>query len=100
MISEQYRLAAKEWAAAEAAADLLEQSKSAVLAQHMIALGDLPVSKAEMQVKASPVWHEFIVELCEARARANLLKVKLEFVRMKFSEWQSKEATARAERRL
>ena len=99
-ISEQFRLVAKEWTQLDAAAHMLEESKSAVLSQKMIALGDMPVSKAEMQVKASLDWIDFIGKMVEARRAANLKKVQMEYIRMKFSEWQSKEATARAERRL
>lgn len=99
-ISEQYRLTAKEWVEADAAASLLEETKSAVLAQHMAAMGEMPVSKAEMAVKSTTQWHQYLSEMVEARKRANLLKVKLEWVRMKFMEWNSENATRRAEMKL
>tara|TARA_B110000503_G_scaffold139464_1_gene227917 strand:- start:277 stop:591 length:315 start_codon:yes stop_codon:yes gene_type:complete len=99
-ISEEYRIVAKNWVDAEAAASLLEDTKSAVLAQKMAALGDMPVSKAEMQVKASDDWTDFIEKMVEARKRANLLKVQLEYIRMRSSEWSSFEASKRAEMRL
>ena len=35
-LSEQYRLIAKKWVDAKAAADLLEESKTAVLSQRMV----------------------------------------------------------------
>jgi hypothetical protein len=99
-LSERFRVAAKEWAAADAAANLIEETKSATLAKMMIELGDLPVSRAEMIAKASAEWREHIKMMCDARAKATLLKVKLEYIRMRHSEWQSSEANARAERRL
>lgn len=99
-ISEQFRVVAKEWTTLDAAAHMLEETKSAVLSQKMVALGDMPVSKAEMQVKASLDWMDFIGKMVEARRAANLKKVQLEFIRMQFAEKQSAEATARAERRL
>lgn len=99
-ISEQYRIVAKQWVEADAAADLLEESKSAFLAQLMTKEGDLPVSRAEMNVKASEEWTGYIKRMVEARQRANLLKVKLEFLRMKFSEWNSEAANRRAEMKL
>lgn len=99
-LSEQYRIAAKEWVDAEAAASLLEDTKSAVLAQKMTALGDMPVSRAEMQIKASPEWTDHISKMIAARKHANWLKVKLEYLRMRASEWQSAEASKRAEMRL
>jgi hypothetical protein len=98
--SEQYRLAAKAWVAADAAANILEESKSAVLSQRQLALGDMPVSRAEMQVKASEEWHDYITKMVQAREAANLAKVRCEYLRMKFQEWSSREASARAERRV
>ncbi len=99
-ISEQYRLVAKRWVDAEAAASILEDTKSAFLSQRMAALGDMAVSKAEMTVKASDEWKQFIGGMIEARKSANLLKVQLEYLRMRSGEWQSAEATRRAEMKL
>ena len=99
-LSEQYRIIAKKWIDSEAAANLLEKTKDSFISQKMLALGDLPVSKAEMHVKASIEWTEFLDSMCAARRDANLLKVHLEYIRMRFSEQQSAEATARKERGL
>jgi hypothetical protein len=99
-LSEQYRVVAKSWVDAEAAASLLEETKSAVLARMMLAQGDMPVSRAEMNVKASDEWREFIQKMVEAREKAAFLKVKMEYIRMRASEQQSIEATKRAEMKL
>jgi 23S rRNA maturation mini-RNase III len=99
-LSEQYRIIAKKYVEADAAASILEESKSAVLAQWMADKGDMPVSRAEMIVKASQEWHSYIVEMVGARKQAALLKAQLEYIRMQFSEQQSKEATYRAEMKL
>lgn len=99
-ISEQYRLRAKQWVEAEKAASILEECKSAFLSQKMAALGDVPVSRAELNVKASPEWEDYVKSMVAARSSANLLKVNLEYLRMKGMEIQSAEATARAEARL
>jgi hypothetical protein len=99
-ISEQYRLAAKEWVDADRAASLLEDCKTPTLSQKMLALGDMPVSKAEMIIKGSPEWREYLEAMVEARTQANLLKVKTEWLKMRHSEQQSSEATARAEMKL
>jgi hypothetical protein len=99
-LSEQFRLSAKDWVALDFAANMLEESKSAVLSQRMAALGDMPVSRAELTVKASDEWHDYVTKMVRAREAANLAKVKLEWLRMKFSEWQSEAATKRAEMRL
>lgn len=99
-LSEQFRIIAKKWVDADAAANMLEESKSAFLSRKMAELGDMPVSKAEMTVKASGEWSEYIKSMVDARKQASLLKVQLEYIRMQFSEWQSGEATRRAEMRL
>lgn len=99
-LSEQFRLVAKRWVEADSAATLLEESKSAILAKLMADQGDMPVSRAEMNVKASEQWQDYIKSMVEAREKASLLKVQLEYIRMKFSEWQSYEATKRAEMKL
>jgi len=99
-LSERYRVTAKEWVELDHAARLMEETKSAVLSQQMNALGDMAVSKAELKVKGSDDWHKFIQAMVEARTSANLKKVELEWIRMRFSEQQSKEASARAEMRL
>lgn len=99
-VSERYARAARDWVEKDAAASLLEETKSAVLSQQMHALGDMPVSRAEMQVKASKEWADFIDKMVKAREAANLAKVRLEFLRMKFSEWQSEEANERLRAKL
>lgn len=99
-LSEQFRIFAKDWVDKDAAASMLEETKSAVLAQRMGALGDIPVNRAEQIVKGSQEWHDWIAGMVNARTAANLAKVKLEWVRMRFNEWQSEEATKRAEMKL
>lgn len=99
-LSEQYRLVAKRWVDADAAATLLEETKSAFLAKMMAAQGDMPVSKAEMRVKASDEWTDYVTKMVRAREQAALLKVQLSYIQMKFTEWNSATATRRAEMKL
>ena len=99
-LSEQYRIVAKQYIEANAAADILEELKSATLSQMMQNHASLPVSRAEMMVKSSSEWTDYINSMVEARKTSNLKKAQLEWIRMKFSEQQSREATERAERRL
>jgi predicted transcriptional regulator len=98
--SEQFRVTAKQWVELDRAATMLEETKSAVLSQRMTALGDMPVSHAERTVKGSVEWQDFIKTMVDARTQANLKKVQMEYLRMKFSEWQSENANKRAEMRL
>lgn len=99
-LSEQFRLIAKKWIDADSAASILEETKSAFLAQKMAEQGDVPVSRAEMAVKASGEWVDYVTSMVEARKKASLLKAQLEYIRMRFSEQQSFEATKRAEMKL
>jgi hypothetical protein len=102
--SEQFRLAAVDWVKLEKAAKLWEETKSAELSQRMGELfkkdQKLPVTKAEATVKATEEWKTFIENMVDARAEANMAKVQMEYLRMKFSEWNSSEATKRAEMKL
>jgi hypothetical protein len=98
--SERYREAAEDWVGKDTAANLLEECKSAVLSQKMIALGDIPVSHAERQVKASPEWYDYTTKTVKAREAANLAKVRMEFIKMRAMEEQSANANKRAEMRL
>lgn len=98
--SEQFRIAAKQWVELDKAANMLEETKSAVMSQRMAALGDIPVSHAERTVKSSDEWLDFIKTMVDARSNANLKKVQLEYLRMKFQEWSSENANRRAELRI
>jgi hypothetical protein len=99
-ISELYRLAAEEWVKLDGAARLLEETKTAVLSQMMASLGEMPVSRAELTVKSTDDWKEFVTEMVKARTAANEKKIEVEYLRMKFAEWNSNEANARIERKL
>ncbi|RYY67690.1 MAG: hypothetical protein EOO12_00090 [Chitinophagaceae bacterium] len=98
--SEQFRIVAKEWVDLDKAATMLEETKTLVLSQKIKAQGDIPHNRAEAEVKASPEWHDYVTRLVEARSAANLKKVQMEYLRMKFQEWSSENASRRAEMRL
>lgn len=99
-ISEQFRLAALDWVEVDAAARMLEEGKTTYLAQCQARLGDMPVSKAEREVKSSAEWADYIKKMVNARTAANRKKVDLDFLRMRHMEWTSAEANARSERKL
>ena len=99
-VSEQYRLAAQEWVAMDAAARMLEEGKTTYLAQQKAALGDMPDSKAERIVKSSPQWADYIKKMVNAKTAANRQKVELDYLKMRHMENTSAEANARSERKL
>jgi hypothetical protein len=75
---------------------LLEQWKTELNVKE----GDMPDSHAERRIKAEPRWEEYIRLMCTDRAEANKRKAQLEYLRMRFNEWQSREANQRHEARL
>ena len=79
---------------------MLEECKSAVLSQKQKAMGDIPAAHSEREVKASEEWMAFVTGMVKARTDANMAKVRMEWCRMRFMEWQSENATKRAEMRL
>lgn len=99
---EQYRNAGLEWVDAEAAASLLEDCKSSVLAERMqdLLAEGMAVNRAEQTVKASPEWRSHVLSITEARKLANRCKIECEYLKMKFQEWMSQEANNRTEARL
>jgi hypothetical protein len=99
-ISEQYRLAAMDWVAMDAAARMLEEGKSAYIAQQIDKLGDMAHAKAERIVKASPDYADYIKKMVNAKTAANRQKVELDFLKMRHMERNSEEANARSERKL
>ena len=99
-LSEQFRISGNDWAEKHAAASLLEETKTSILSQLIGKQGDIAHNKAERFVKSSEEWLTFINTMVAARKEANLARVDMETKRMKFNEWQSKEATARAERKM
>ncbi len=98
--SEIFKEAADEWVDLESAASLLEDTKSSIMAQKQAELGDIPVNRAEQTVKASRDWLDHLKVIADARKEANKAKMKLEYIRMKFTEWNNEEANHRAEARL
>lgn len=103
-ISEQYRDAANQWVDADAAASLLEETKSAVFAEMAAKVLEknkgLAVNRAEVLVKSSPEWKDHVTKMVYARRDANRHKITMEYLRMRHSEQQSQEATYRTEARL
>lgn len=103
-ISEQFRIVAKQWVDADAAASLMEELKTTSLEKMKQRIideeGSMADNRAERQAKCDPEWEAYLRGMCAHRTTANKLKVQLEYLRMKFNEWQSMEASVRAEMRL
>lgn len=99
-LSEQIGQAYYEWADINAAAQMLEECKSAFLAHKVSELGEMPASKAETAVKSSEDWKLYVVRMVRKRQEANRARARLEELRAKFSEWQSHEANMRQQNKM
>jgi hypothetical protein len=101
---ERYATLAPEWVAADSAADLLEQTRSAFFAQQVELLKEantsLSQAAAENKVKASPEWMAYNKTMVETRKNANLLKARLAYIKMRDMSEQSENATRRVEMRM
>jgi hypothetical protein len=98
--SQRYREAGDNWAELEKAAQILEDTKSAVMAQRQSMLGDIPVNRAEQIVKSDPWWMDHLTKIVEARYKANKGKINLEVVKMEYYEHNNSEANQRVEIRM
>jgi hypothetical protein len=99
-VSEQYRLAALDWVAMDAAARMLEEGKTTYLAQQINKLGEIAHAKAERLVKSSPEWADYIKKMVNAKTVANKQRVELDYLKMRSMERNSEEANARSERKF
>lgn len=101
--SEQYRIVAKQYVDAKAAAKILEETKTAEFSRRVnevLEADKCPVNRAEAAVKGSDDWMNWLHEMVEARRKADLLSVQLTYIQMRFSEQQDKNATGRAEMKM
>lgn len=100
-LSERYREAAKRWVEADAAASLMEESKTLCLAERINQMpDDWSMAKKEAAVKASPGWKDYIKSMVDLRTEANMRRAEVEWIKMRFQEWVSEQATARTEAKL
>jgi hypothetical protein len=91
-VSEQYRMAAREYARLDGKARELEASKDHVLAKWARAMGktedgkEMSVAAAEREVKATQEWADFRTEIEQARTSANEARAEMEALQMKHEE--------------
>lgn len=91
--------AGEAWADAEAAASLLEETKSNVLAQLtsiQLAQGADSYAKAESAAKGTEAYKNHIVKMCEARQTANKAMVRWKSGNVYAELLRSQEASKRA----
>lgn len=99
-LTEMWREAADAWNEKDAAARLLEDTKSLVFAKKCAELGEMPVNKAEQKVKSSQDWYDYVVSVVDARTEANAAKIEMEYRDKQYRQNMNDDANHRAEARL
>src|SRR5262245_13194659 len=89
-----------DWNDKDAAARLLEDTKSLLFAQKCNALGDMPVNKAEQTIKASIPWHDHVTRIVNAKTAANAAWGEYEYRKVRYEQWKNEEANHRHQSKL
>lgn len=97
--TEQFRLAAVDWAEANGEADRLEHMRKVILGEIVNQIGG-PIGKAEHEAHAHKDYVQHIADMTHARTKANVAKGKMESMRMRFDGWRTVNATKRAEMKV
>lgn len=99
-ISEDYRLAGEEWADADAAFYLLENTRTSLRAELVLQQQGVPNNRAEHIANASKEYRDHVKKTAEMKRKANRLKIRMDYLRMEYGRWNSADANQRAERRM
>jgi hypothetical protein len=99
-LSEQYRIAAKEYVKAKSISKLSEDLKPSRFAELMKQRSDIAVSRAEIDVRASNEWKEHVASVVAAAEAADMARHKVKWIEMRFQEWVMEQAGARKEREM
>lgn len=103
-LSELYRLAALEWGDKYSAWYTYSENKTTTLAVlKSIYIKDDPKlseAKAERLAKNTPEWKDYMEIMCTLHKEALRLRAYKESIDMRYHELQSKQASARSERKL
>jgi hypothetical protein len=89
--------AGDDWADAEAAADLLEQTRKTVLAKCMNDANGGSIASKEMNALASEEYESFLEGMVTARKAANKARVRYDSAKVLAELRRSQESTRRAE---
>jgi len=94
------RDAGSDWSDLDAAASLLEETKSVLLAELMSACPEgVALGTKEMRAKADPVFREHVKRMVEARRVANRARVRYHALQVLADLRRTAEASKRAELR-
>ncbi len=89
--------AGETWADAQAAADLLEETRKSVLAKLMVESDATSAAAKEMYALADPTYKSFVDGMVQARKAANKARVRYDSAKVLAELRRSQESTRRAE---
>lgn len=89
--------AGEEWADAEAAAQLLEETRKTVLAEEMRKSTASSIAAKEMEALASDTYRRFVEGMVNARKAANKARVRYDSAKVLSELRRSQESSRRAE---
>lgn len=92
--------AGEDWADAEAAASLLEETRKSVLAKLQLDAESATVAGKEMLALAEPEYRKHVEGMVQARKTANKLRVRYDSAKVLAELRRSQESTRRAEMNL
>lgn len=99
-ISEEYRIASKEYVRLKNIAKLAEDLKPTKFAEMLLKHQDIAVSRAEIAVRASKEWKDHVQSIVAADEAADMARHKVKWIEMRFQEWVMQQAGARHERQM
>lgn len=99
-LSELYRIASKEAVRLKSVAKLAEDLKPSRFAELMLGHSDIAVSRAEIYVRASTEWQDYIKSVAAANEASDYAHKKVKWIEMRFQEWVMQQAHARHERAM
>lgn len=101
-IAERFRLCAEEWADADAAFYMLDNTTGSIRSEIQLKLVEtgMAMNKAEAMSRASPEYREHVYKAAEAKRKANILRARMDFLRMRERRQDRREWTAMTERKM
>lgn len=101
-IAERFRLVAEEWADADAAYYMLDHTRTSIADEIALKLMEsgMAANKAEKTAKTSAEYREHVAKAGEAKRNANVLKARMDYLRMRERRLDRQQWAAMTERKM
>lgn len=99
---ERFRIVAEEWADADAAYYMLDNTTSSLSAELALkeAENGMAMNKAEKVAKASKTYRDHVQKAADAKRLANVLRARMDYLRMREKRNERREINTMSERKL